>query len=68
MSFHTSSVDIRVEGGHYLKARTRTAEGDHAESELNLNDFIGNEDGKKPTQPSCWEPSVKLSRLLIAPD
>ncbi|KAK7751219.1 hypothetical protein SLS62_006764 [Diatrype stigma] len=45
MSFHTTSEDIRVEG-HILKARARNESGDFIHSEINLNDFIGNDDGR----------------------
>lgn len=48
MSFNTTSQDIRIEGGHILKARVRNEGGDLVDSEINLNDFLGNDDGKAP--------------------
>lgn len=48
MSFNTSSQDVRIEGGHILKARVQNEGGDFVDSEINLNDFLGNDDGKVP--------------------
>ncbi|KAL2257996.1 hypothetical protein VTK26DRAFT_8855 [Humicola hyalothermophila] len=45
MSFHASASDIRVENGHILKARLRNVDGGEVDAEINLNDFIGNNDG-----------------------
>ncbi|KAF2144538.1 uncharacterized protein K452DRAFT_284861 [Aplosporella prunicola CBS 121167] len=46
MSFHASAQDIRVENGHWLKARL-AGEGhhDHHDADLDLNRCIGNIDG-----------------------
>ncbi|EMR64346.1 hypothetical protein MGN70_004254 [Eutypa lata] len=46
MSFNTSSQDVRIEGGHILKARVQNEGGDFVDSEINLNDFLGNDDGR----------------------
>jgi hypothetical protein len=46
MSFHLSAEDIRIEDGHILKARLRTADGDWNDSEIDLNRYLGNDDGK----------------------
>ena len=49
MSFNTNSQDVRIEDGHILKARVQNEGGDFVDSEINLNDFLGNDDGKIPT-------------------
>ncbi|KAI0595188.1 hypothetical protein F4775DRAFT_570490 [Biscogniauxia sp. FL1348] len=45
MSFFTTSENIRLEDNHILRARLRKVNGDWVDSEINLNDFIGNNDG-----------------------
>ncbi|KAJ7616462.1 Cyanovirin-N [Roridomyces roridus] len=45
MSFSQSSEDIRMEGP-VLHARCRDEEGNWHHSSLNLNDFLGNNDGR----------------------
>ncbi|SPQ24158.1 ce873441-0667-47a3-bfba-aa72120037ea [Thermothielavioides terrestris] len=45
MSFHTSAQDIRVDGGHMLRARLRKVNGEEVDAEIDLNAFIGNNDG-----------------------
>lgn len=46
MSFHASAQDIRVDDGHILRARLQKADGETADAEINLNDFIGNDNGR----------------------
>lgn len=67
MSFHTTSEDIRLEG-HILKARARNGNGDLVDSEINLNDFIGNDDGKS-SLPPVFDPQGFLveDSLLVVP-
>ncbi|RYP82889.1 hypothetical protein DL770_005496 [Monosporascus sp. CRB-9-2] len=45
MSFHDSAADITVDG-HILKAQLRNEDGDNVEAEINLDDHIGNNDGR----------------------
>ncbi|CAL3970195.1 unnamed protein product [Diplocarpon coronariae] len=45
MSFHASAQDIRVEENHILKATLFNADGESVEAELDLNSFIGNNNG-----------------------
>lgn len=45
MSFHASATSIELEDGHILKATLRNEDGDEVESELDLNDIIGNNNG-----------------------
>ncbi|KAK3988780.1 CVNH domain-containing protein [Cladorrhinum sp. PSN332] len=44
MSFHLSAEDIRLDDGHILRARLHNGE-EHVDAEINLNDFIGNDNG-----------------------
>ncbi|KAK4128849.1 Cyanovirin-N [Parathielavia appendiculata] len=45
MSFHASAQDIRVDDGHILRARLTNLNGEEVDAELDLNDYIGNNDG-----------------------
>ncbi|KAJ5089035.1 hypothetical protein N7532_007719 [Penicillium argentinense] len=45
MSFHLSAVSIELEDDHILKTVLRDADGEEQDSELDLNQFIGNNDG-----------------------
>ncbi|KAK4234513.1 Cyanovirin-N [Achaetomium macrosporum] len=45
MSFHASAENIRVDDGHMLRARLRTASGELVDAEIDLNQFIGNDNG-----------------------
>ncbi|KAL7944069.1 Cyanovirin-N [Trichoderma barbatum] len=45
MSFSASAQNIWLENGHRLRASLQDEEGNWRDSEIDLNDFIGNEDG-----------------------
>ncbi|KAH6632867.1 Cyanovirin-N [Chaetomium tenue] len=45
MSFALSAQETRVEDGHMLRARLQKSDGEWVDAEINLNDFIGNNDG-----------------------
>ncbi|KAK3311055.1 Cyanovirin-N [Chaetomium strumarium] len=45
MSFHASAEDIRLDDGHMLRARLRNENGDLVDAELDLNHYIGNDNG-----------------------
>jgi hypothetical protein len=44
MSFHEGAEHIRVDDGHILRAVINNGQGNMVESELDLNDCIGNVD------------------------
>ena len=46
MSFHASASKIELEDDHILKATLRNEDGDEDDSTLDLNEIIGNDDGK----------------------
>ena len=46
MSFHASATSIHLEDGHILKATLLNGEGDEVEATLDLNDIIGNNNGR----------------------
>jgi len=50
MSFTETTTNIRLRGGHVLVANCRDKDGNWGESEIDLNSFIGNEDGKVKSQ------------------
>jgi hypothetical protein len=45
MSFHYSAENIRVDDNHMLRARLQRADGEWNDSELDLNNCIGNDNG-----------------------
>lgn len=45
MDFHASAEDIRVDDGHILRARLTNAGGEQVDAEVDLNQFIGNDNG-----------------------
>ncbi|RYP49257.1 hypothetical protein DL769_011099 [Monosporascus sp. CRB-8-3] len=45
MSFHSSAEDITVDG-HILKAQLRNEGGENVHAEINLDDYVGNNDGR----------------------
>ncbi|KAJ5381938.1 uncharacterized protein N7496_004366 [Penicillium cataractarum] len=45
MSFHASATNIELEDGHILKATLLNSEGEEVDSELDLNEIIGNNNG-----------------------
>ncbi|KAJ4288886.1 hypothetical protein N0V88_007219 [Collariella sp. IMI 366227] len=45
MSFHASAQDIRLDDGHMLRARLYNVNGEEVDAEVDLNQFIGNNDG-----------------------
>jgi hypothetical protein len=45
MSFQASAHSIELVDGHILKAVVANREGEDCEAELDLDQFIGNEDG-----------------------
>lgn len=45
VNFHLSSEDIELEDGHILVAKCGNGDGDMVESRLDLDYYIGNDDG-----------------------
>ncbi|GFF34723.1 cyanovirin-N homolog [Aspergillus udagawae] len=45
MSFHLSAEDIRIEDGHKLVARLRRDNGELQDAEIDLNQYLGNDNG-----------------------
>ncbi|KAF7172648.1 hypothetical protein CNMCM5623_004798 [Aspergillus felis] len=45
MSFHLSAEDIRIENGNLLVARLRRDDGELQDAVINLDEFLGNENG-----------------------
>ncbi|KAI1336122.1 Cyanovirin-N [Xylariaceae sp. FL0016] len=45
-NFFATSQDIRLEDGHILRARLQKVDGEWVDAEINLNDHIGNENGR----------------------
>jgi hypothetical protein len=46
MSFNGSAQDIRVEDNHILRARLSKGDGEWVDAELDLNNCIGNNNGR----------------------
>ncbi|KAI0015801.1 Cyanovirin-N [Xylariomycetidae sp. FL0641] len=49
MSFHLTAQEIELRDGHILHARLQREDGGWQESEIDLDQFIGNQDGC-----FCW--------------
>ncbi|KAI5804601.1 Cyanovirin-N [Geopyxis carbonaria] len=45
MSFHLSAENLVLIDGHILQAALRTEDGEMRESQIDLNEFIGNDNG-----------------------
>lgn len=45
MSFHASATNIELDDGHILKVTLYDGDGEERESEIDLNQFIGNDNG-----------------------
>lgn len=45
MTFHHSAEDVRLDG-HILKAKLQNADGEWIDSEFDLNNHLGNDNGK----------------------
>ncbi|KAK0374381.1 hypothetical protein CPAR01_00332 [Colletotrichum paranaense] len=45
-NFHHSAQDTRVDDGHILRARLQNGNGDFVDAECNLNDCLGNDNGR----------------------
>ncbi|EAW23524.1 CVNH domain-containing protein [Aspergillus fischeri NRRL 181] len=46
MSFHLTAEDIRVEDGHILVARLRNADGEMRDASIDLDKYLGNNNGR----------------------
>ncbi|KAK7417440.1 hypothetical protein QQX98_004560 [Neonectria punicea] len=44
-NFHLSAQDISLEDGHVLHAQVTNEDGDYVDSQLDLNYYIGNDNG-----------------------
>lgn len=52
MSFHLTAQDIRVENNHTLVGKLQNQAGDYVESSIDLNRFLGNNNGTSPSSPA----------------
>ncbi|EFQ93700.1 hypothetical protein CFE70_001556 [Pyrenophora teres f. teres 0-1] len=50
MTFYHTAENIRIDDGHMLRARLQTADGDWNDSEIDLNQCVGNDNGH-----FCWD-------------
>lgn len=46
MSFHESAANIRLEDDHFLVAELQNEDGEYVEARFDLDDILGNSDGK----------------------
>lgn len=46
MSFHASAANIRLEDDHVLIADLQNEDGDYVEARFDLDEILGNSDGK----------------------
>lgn len=45
MSFALSADNVRIDDGHILRATLRNGNGDNVDAEIDLDQFIGNDNG-----------------------
>lgn len=45
MSFHHSAEDIKIEDNHILVAKLADSEGEMQDASIDLDEYIGNNDG-----------------------
>ncbi|RBR23781.1 uncharacterized protein FIESC28_03397 [Fusarium coffeatum] len=63
MSFSASAESYHLHDGHILKAVVRNREGEPCESEIDLDQFIGNQDGWFMWDGADWSHSAQDARL-----
>lgn len=52
MSFHLTAQNIHVENNHILVGKLQNQAGDYVESSIDLNRFLGNNNGTSPSPPA----------------
>lgn len=60
MSFHVDAEELRVDDGHKLVGKLPNGDGDLVDAEIDLNEFIGNDDGT-PSPASVLATSIQLN-------
>ncbi|OGM46109.1 cyanovirin-N [Aspergillus bombycis] len=68
MSFHLSAEDIEIRDNHILFARLKDEDGEFQESEINLDDFLGNNDGSFEWDGENFSGSAENVRFEIEGD
>lgn len=53
-NFFQTAQNIRLEDRHILRASLQRVDGEWQDAEIDLNQFIGNEDGKLPATLSSF--------------
>ncbi|KAH6853820.1 Cyanovirin-N [Chaetomium sp. MPI-CAGE-AT-0009] len=64
-SFHHSAEDVRLDYGHMLWARLRNAEGQWVETVVDLNEYLGNDDGRFKWGGMAFSESATNIRLEL---
>lgn len=65
MSFHVDAEELRVDDDHILVGKLPNEDGDLVDAEIDLNEFIGNEDGTSlPASVLANFDSIEYSRQL----
>ncbi|KNG91607.1 cyanovirin-N [Aspergillus nomiae NRRL 13137] len=68
MSFHLSAEDIEIRDNHILFALLRNEEGELQESEIDLDEFLGNNDGSFEWDGENFSGSAENVRFEIEGD
>ncbi|KAI1411087.1 cyanovirin-N family protein [Hypoxylon sp. FL1857] len=67
-NFFATSQNIRLEDGHYIRASLQKVDGEWVEAEINLNDHIGNENGRFAWDSAGFADSAENIRISIEGD
>ncbi|KAF9570364.1 hypothetical protein EC968_001865 [Mortierella alpina] len=67
-NFTETSKNIRITGGHLLQATCQTKDGGYKDSTLDLNDFIGNEDGNFQWDGVNFSQTAEDVQIQVATD
>ncbi|RDW83507.1 hypothetical protein BP5796_04998 [Coleophoma crateriformis] len=65
MSFHLSAEDIRIDDGHVLRARLRNEGGELVDTEIDLDRYIGNSDGRFEWEGQAFSQSAENVEFSI---
>lgn len=64
-NFFATAQELRLEDGHFLRARLQRVDGEWVDAEINLNEHIGNENGMCSTSRPQLSPRQLLTHHCL---